>query len=365
MIESQEHKEDLIKLAKKLLYSRMSFPMDENGEPTETYLEYLSLIYDPETAKLVIHLPVFPKMMSIVKFAKEVNMDKNELMAKLEERVKRGFVIKLGKNYAQLHPLFVYDIPFILKASYDHEDAIKLAQLSRKFFIEDEYYKTWETSKKGIPRMRVLTVSEEVEDTKEILPLEEVYSIIDRWNDFAIIPCPCRKRKDVEGIRECKDKYSLYNCILIGPNAKAMYEMGDPVVKFPTKEEVKKIVREAAEEGLVHCTDNTAYNTTIICNCCECCCGMLRGLTRFDNPRAIAKANFISNINSEICVGCKTCVGRCKFNAITVNDVAKVNIKKCVGCGLCAVTCPQSAITMKRLEREIIPESETVDRILN
>jgi ferredoxin len=354
MIESQEYKDDLIKLAKKLTYSRQSFAKDDKGEPTETYLEYLSLMYNPEIAKLILHLPVFPKMMSLVKFAREVNIDKKELAAKLEEAAKRGFIIKLGKSYSQPMPLFVYDLPFILKENYDREDVIKFAELSRKFYTDDKYYKTWQTSRKGVPRLRVLTVTEEIEPGHEIVPIEEVYSIIDRSNDFAVIPCPCRKRKDIEGIRECK--YTVHNCIMLGANAKALEEFDDPVVKLPTKEEVKRIVREAGEEGLVHCTDNTAYNTMIICNCCECCCGMLRGLTEFDNPRAVAKANFISTIDQELCIGCETCVNRCKFGAITVNDVAEVNSDKCVGCGLCAVTCPEDAITMKRFEREEIPD---------
>ena len=36
MIESQEYKEDLINIAKKLERSSQSFPKDENGEPTDT-----------------------------------------------------------------------------------------------------------------------------------------------------------------------------------------------------------------------------------------------------------------------------------------------------------------------------------------
>ena len=353
MIQSQEHKEDLIKLAKKLLYSRMSFPKDEKGEPTETYLEYLSLMYNPTVSKLIQHLPVFPKMMSLVKFAKEVNMDKHELEKILEDVVKRGFVIRLGKSYSQSMPLFVYDIPFVLKENYENEDAKQFAELSRKFYFNDEYYKIWQTSRKGIPRMRVLTVSEEVETGHEILPIEEIYSIIDRNTDFAVIPCPCRNRMEIEGIRECN--YTVNNCIMLGANAKALREFNDPVVKFPTKEEVKDIVRNAGEEGLVHCTDNTAYHTSILCNCCECCCGILRGLTKLDNPRAVAKANFISSINKELCIACGTCVERCKFKAITIEDHARVNQNRCVGCGLCAVTCPEDAITMKRIEREMIP----------
>jgi len=355
LIESKEHKENLIQIAKKLEHSSQSYPKDENGEPTETYLEYLSLMYEPRIAKLVQYLPVFPKTISIVKFAKEAGMDKEELMNMLESVTERGFIIKLGRNYAQPMPLFVYDIPFILKKNIEHEDARKFAELSRKFFVDDKYYNTWQTSRKGVPRFRVLTVSEEVESDKEIIPIEEVYNIIDKWDDFAIIPCPCRQRKEVEGIRECKDKYPIHNCTLLGPYAKAVLEMNDPDIKSATREEIRNLTMKASEVGLVHCTDNNAENTTILCACCECCCGMIGGLTRFDNPRALARANFISKVAEELCVACGTCLERCKFGAISLNEFAEINQDKCVGCGLCAVTCPEDAITMIRFERENIP----------
>ena len=355
MVESEEYKEDLIKIAKKLERSSQSYPKDETGEPTETYLEYLSLMYSPTIAKLVQHLPVFPKTISIVKFAKKAGMDKEKLMNMLEDITERGFIIKLGRSYAQPMPLFVYDIPFILKKNIEHEDAKKFAELSRKFFIEDHYYSTWQTSKKGVPRFRVLTVSEEVEQEKEIVPIEEVYKIIEKCDDFAIIPCPCRQRSEVEGIRKCKDKYPIHNCILLGPFAKAVFEMNDPDIKSATREEIKKLTMEASEIGLVHCTDNRAENTTILCACCECCCGMIGGLTRLDNPRALARANFVSEVNEDLCAACGTCLERCKFGAIEVDSIAIIDQEKCVGCGLCAVTCPEKALKMVRFEREIIP----------
>lgn len=357
MITSTEHKEDLIKIAKKLERKIQSFPKDERGEPTETYLEYLRLMYEPEIAKIVIELPVFPETISLIRLSKKLNINKLELMDKLEVPAKRGFVIKLGKSYAQPMPLFVYDMPFILKENYENhkDESMKAAHLSRKFYTEEGYYKTWQNSRKGVPRFRVLTVSEEIEPNREIIPIEEVYSIINKWDDFAVIPCPCRKRAEIEGIRECVDKYPIHNCILFGPYAKAILEMGDPIIRSVSRAEIIDITKEASDIGLVHCTDNRAENCTILCACCECCCGMLKGLTRLDNPRAIAKANFISHINEDDCIACGTCLERCKFGAITVNDIAQVNPDKCVGCGLCAVTCSNNAIIMKRFEREEIP----------
>ncbi len=353
MIENEEHKEILIKIAKKLIRKPQSIPTDENEEPTETYVEYLSLMYDLEIAKIVQHLPVYPDGIHITKFAKLVNIDKNELIEKLAEHKKKYFVVSIGRQYALPNPFFVFDAPFVVKENYEGPEAKKFADLSRKFFIEDKYYKKWETSWKGIPYMRVLTVSETIEPGHEILPLEEVYSIIDNNSSFAVIPCPCRLRAGISGVRECTDKYPVENCIQLGATAEMLVqEFG---AKKISKEETKAIVKQSAELGLVLATDNTAKFTNIICSCCECCCGVIRGLTRFDNPRAIAKANFISTIDEDLCVACGTCLDRCKFGAITVNDIAQVNPDKCVGCGLCAVTCPNNAIIMKRFERESIP----------
>jgi hypothetical protein len=53
MIKSEEHKQDLIEIAKKLEYKSQSYPKDNDGEPTETYLEYLSLMYNPKIAEIV------------------------------------------------------------------------------------------------------------------------------------------------------------------------------------------------------------------------------------------------------------------------------------------------------------------------
>jgi ferredoxin len=355
MIVNEEHRADLIRIAKEYKYSAQAYPGVEEEEPKEKYLEYLSLMYNPEIGKIMLELPIMPKTMSIIKLAKKLNIDKDELTSKLKEDTKRGFITKLGKNlYARPSPLQIHDMPFILQENLDRDDIKEFARLSRQYFDEG-YYKTWETNRKGVPRTRVLTVSEMVEPEHQIMPMEEVYEIIDHNTDFAIFPCPCRMRKEVEGIRKCKDKYPIHNCITFGIFAKQLIDMDDPAVKAISREEVKEITREAAELGLVHMTDNNVNDAHILCACCECCCGNLAGLTRLDNPRAIARANYISNIDKDLCVACGTCVERCKFDAITLDDFAQVDIEKCVGCGLCAITCPEKAITMKRLEREIIP----------
>jgi len=174
MIESEEHRKNLLNLARRLKYEWYSVPTDESGEPTETYLEYLSIMYNSEIAELTQALDFFPKMMSIVRFAKKVNMDKNKLIKKLAPLTKKGFIANLGKAYSLPSPLILWDGPFIFKAFYGGEDAKKLAELGLKFFYEGEYYKKWEATADGTPRNRILTVSEVIDPKDEILPLEEI-----------------------------------------------------------------------------------------------------------------------------------------------------------------------------------------------
>jgi len=121
-----------------LIRKPQSIPTDENGEPTENYIEYLSLMYNQEIAKIVQDLPVFPDGIHITKFAKKVNIDKKILIEKLAEHKEKSFVMSTGRQYALPDPFFMFDGPFIIKKNYEGPDAKKFADLSRKFYIEDE-----------------------------------------------------------------------------------------------------------------------------------------------------------------------------------------------------------------------------------
>lgn len=59
MIVNEKHRQNLMNIANKLRVAWYSIPTDEKGDPTETYLEYMSLMYDLEIAELVQHLDLF------------------------------------------------------------------------------------------------------------------------------------------------------------------------------------------------------------------------------------------------------------------------------------------------------------------
>ncbi|MHA2272051.1 MAG: 4Fe-4S binding protein [Candidatus Hodarchaeales archaeon] len=54
-----------------------------------------------------------------------------------------------------------------------------------------------------------------------------------------------------------------------------------------------------------------------------------------------------SSVDSDVCSGCKTCIGLCPYSAIShdpENKVAVVDSAKCKGCGICVSVCPSGAI---------------------
>ena len=55
-----------------------------------------------------------------------------------------------------------------------------------------------------------------------------------------------------------------------------------------------------------------------------------------------------AHVESDLCVGCETCVDECPAEAITMEEgIAKVDKKKCTECKTCVDVCPSAAIRME------------------
>jgi ferredoxin len=93
-----------------------------------------------------------------------------------------------------------------------------------------------------------------------------------------------------------------------------------------------------------------------VCNCCGCCCGILRGITDWGIENSVAHANYYAVIDPDLCLACGTCVERCQVGAISEADGwSVVDRRRCIGCGLCVTACPNQAATLARK-----PDSEVV-----
>jgi heterodisulfide reductase subunit A len=77
---------------------------------------------------------------------------------------------------------------------------------------------------------------------------------------------------------------------------------------------------------------------------------------------SIKVSPLVSQVDSEVCIGCGLCEEVCSFGAITLEEVegkkyAQNIPASCKGCGLCAASCPQKAIDMLHFRHEQIAAS--------
>jgi ferredoxin len=122
-------------------------------------------------------------------------------------------------------------------------------------------------------------------------------------------------------------------------------------------EEALAFLDKAEEMGLVHTVSNVMKGLGYVCNCCGCCCGILRGITDWGVENSVAHANYYATIDTGECLGCGICRKRCQVHAIfEKNGVSVVDRTKCIGCDLCVTGCPNG---VAKLERK--PDSEIVN----
>ena len=85
--------------------------------------------------------------------------------------------------------------------------------------------------------------------------------------------------------------------------------------------EALTLLDRSEEIGLVHTVSNVMKGIGYVCNCCGCCCGILRGINDWGIENSVAHANDYAVIDPETCSACGSCVDRCQVHAISQQDV--------------------------------------------
>ena len=156
---------------------------------------------------------------------------------------------------------------------------------------------------------------------------------------FRVRDCICRAQQDHIG-RQCN--FPLKLCLTFSSVERA------PRPDDISQKEALTILNRAEEVGLVHTVSNVVNGIGYVCNCCGCCCAILRGITEWGIENSVAHANYYAVIDSEECLGCGTCIERCQVHAISEQDeVAVVDRERCIGCGLCVTGCPNDVVKLQ------------------
>jgi len=352
-----------------ILQKMRKYPSDiplKDGKISEAFREYIKLLFTSEEAEIAQHLETRP--LSVGTIAKRIGKDLKETREILNEMTDKGIIQDIGGYSYFIAMAHLLNMGFKYSKSYKRLGK-KGAELYQQFFIEEKFYKRYESSDAGTSMTRIVPINSSIDHKSEILNAEEIHQIFDECKGpIVITDCPCRNRTDILGIRECKDKYPIEeSCFQLGLFGK--YFLRREEGRELSREEAHQLVNKYAKLGLVFTTENMKRpEHVVVCCCCECCCSLLRGMTRFEdkNENCTAKSNYISQVNQDLCKGCELCVKRCPFKAITIdNEKSFVDPNKCYGCGVCAVTCPTGAIKLHRTERSHIYENplELMDKI--
>ena len=190
------------------------------------------------------------------------------------------------------------------------------------------------------PALHRVVPAQKAVKSEWILPYDDVKAILMRSKSFNLNDCICREQQKLVG-NECK--FPLRTCLSFSEKEKP--STGTSI----TKEEALGFLDWSEELGLVHTVSNVMKGVGYVCNCCGCCCGVMRGITDWGIENSVASSNYFARIDKEQCTGCGTCEDRCQVHAIREEeDVSVVDRKKCIGCGLCVTGCPSGAAQLER-----------------
>lgn len=225
----------------------------------------------------------------------------------------------------------------------------QLKRMDRQFAeMCEEYSRHWgqQFLQYGPQIMQVIPVEKEIPVKQEALTYHQVSHLIESAQSFMVNDCICRKKEGLLG-KPCTKPLEI--CLALAP-LPGVFEKITWGGKVIDKEEAYEVLRTAEEAGLVHLTSNIESGHWFICNCCGCCCGVLRAVN-MGAPNVI-NSHYYAEIDADKCSACGICADeRCQVQAIRKGEDSCSVIKdRCIGCGLCSSTCPEDAISLVHKE---------------
>jgi len=324
------------------VYEQLAAALDRlpNGfprTPAGTEILILKKLLSPEEAALACQLG--GTMEPLEEIAARLGRPAQEIRPRLLDLVRRG-AAWLDREGGALRFRLAPFVVGLYESSLERMDH-ELAHLVEHYFLDG--------GAAGImgpePALHRVLPAQGTVKREWILPYDDVRALLLQATSFWVRDCICREQQKHMG-HPCR--FPTHVCLSFSSAAGRPGEI--------SQEEALAILEQTERAGLVHTVSNVMAGHSYICNCCSCCCGILRSVTEYGLKNSVAAANYYAVIDASACQGCGTCVERCQMHAVSlVEGVAVVDRARCIGCGLCVSGCPDG---VPRMERK--PEAEIV-----
>ncbi len=320
------------KLSKVFNTIPQGFPEVEDG----THIRLLEWIYEPDEAELTSKLKLSTE--TVEKMSKRLKIPEKELAEKLEIMESKGQIRMTKSSKGEIK----YGLlPFVVGVYEEqiHRMDPEFAELFEEY-IQKCKGDILFSKKPAITK--IVPVKSVIKTELEIHSYSQAEEMIMNAKSWGIRDCICKIQQDMIGDDSCE--YPDRVCMLFSRH-EDRYEGSHQTTPI-TQDEALKILKETEEAGLVHTSMNIESGHTYICNCCTCCCGVLRGFVEWGQPQAFVKSDYVIDIEVDSCIGCGKCIDRCQFDALSIVDKKCIANDKCVGCGVCALVCPKDAMSL-------------------
>ncbi|MBP8130981.1 MAG: 4Fe-4S binding protein [Candidatus Hydrogenedentes bacterium] len=341
------------------------------GAPdSPTLMQILRLLYTPEDAHLARRIPAKPTRLDTL--AQKLETPVDELDARVTDMAARGLMMDFmykNRRYVMLPPIVVGFFEFVFMRARDGMPMAELARLFDSYMNEDGHFgRAVFQGQTQIGRALVREDALPEGDHAEILDWERASRLLSSASALGVSLCACRHKQLHLG-KACDRPLEV--CLTLDSAAESMARAG--IARPISNDEGVRILEQCREAGLVQIGDNVQHGVTYMCNCCGCCCGMLKAINTLGLPHAVVTSNWIMEVDPEKCKGCGRCVKACPINAVHLQEVDGVARKRkraicneelCLGCGVCYQACKSGGIRLKpRAQRVLTPET-TFDRVV-
>jgi ferredoxin len=196
----------------------------------------------------------------------------------------------------------------------------------------------------------------------QVLPIEDVEQIFGFVSSVVRLPWICRQatvgneQRYCYGVSMVPKEESHFAQLIQEIDASYLTGPDTSGLEVLPKDEAVTSLRELEKKGLCH-TVWTFITPFVggICNCDRSDCMAMRMTVTQDIP-VMFRAEYVAEVNPELCNGCRACMRVCQFGAMAysiANDKIVIDPLRCYGCGICRSSCTKNAIVLK--ERSTVP----------